>query len=425
MALFKTTAEIKKHVPSFNKNITWATLEPFAEQSELKYIVPLLGNEQYVELESKYQANTMTAAQTALLKQVQRPLAYYIFYEAQPFLSVQVGDMGVQEQSSSEGTSNPARQWVANNLRRSAIKSADTFADKLLEYLETNHETFPKWTASTAYTKTRDSFVNTTAQLAEHLHIGNSRRTFLALRPFISLVEKEFILPALKLAILDDLKAKIADELNTPIPASSADMIEKIRRVVAWLAYYRALPHLAIDASMGEIHVTSQPAAELRRSPIDRERYKTAVTAAETTGMAFLRELTEYLDCNRDTIEAYAFGYEVTLDNGETLDLKEGDLVDLLIVTSASAQDVTLESSSGAEDVIPTTTFTAAEKQVFRADFLALSDISLTATTTVGPVTINYWKKADYPPQDALLDAMPNPDYKHPDNSQSKSSFWV
>ncbi|MFN4254540.1 MAG: DUF6712 family protein [Saprospiraceae bacterium] len=297
MALFKSMAEVKNYVSAFNRNMEFASLLPHIEQAEIRYILPLLGTAQHGSLHAAYQSSTMTAEHINLLRHVQRSLAYYALYEAVPYLAAMVGDMGVTEAQASEGTATPARQWIAKDLRASAIQSADNHADWLLQFLEANATTYTDWAGSSAATAAKALFLNTTAEFDNLLGIGGSRRTFLALCPYIRLAEQEYILPALGESLFNDLKAKIADR-DTPLSADDAKLLALVQRALAYLSMYKAMPFLAIQVSALGITTSSANDGQDSRSPADRKAYETLVTHTDQTGQSLLRSLRQFLDLN-------------------------------------------------------------------------------------------------------------------------------
>lgn len=308
--LFKTTADLKLHVAAINKNTTWESLKPSVDMAERKYIIPLISQAQYDALNAAYNAapQTLTAAQTALLAYVQRSLAHYTFYEALPSLAIMMSDMGVTEQTSSEGTAAPARQWVTKGLMEKAIADADLYADALLSFLEINHTNYLLWKASSSFTITKELFIANVAEFEAHVPVGGSKRVWLAMRSFVKLCEVEYILPAISQSLYDDLKAKILLTPGTALSASYQTLLSKIQRSLAWLALYKALPFQAVSFTPGVgITMTSTADGHTTRQAADRLRFETAMTAATGTAMSFLRELKKYLDDHAADYPLYTF----------------------------------------------------------------------------------------------------------------------
>ncbi len=283
----------------------WATLSPAVDQAERKYILPLLGKEQFDALATAYDVGPITTEQQTLLPHVQRPLAYYAFYEVLPLLTTMVSGMGVQEQSSSEGTSNPARQWVYQENRDTAIQNADSFADAMLEFLEENYNDYPLWKNSDAFTITKELFINTSDEYNDIVSIGRSKRVWLAIRPFVKMAETEYILHAISQPLYDDLKGKLLASLGTPLTNEYKTLLTKIRQALAWLVLYKALPFQAVQFTPGGIVQTSKNTGLKSQKPADRTAYETAMTAATTNGMSALRHLKKYLEENCEDYPLY------------------------------------------------------------------------------------------------------------------------
>lgn len=306
MSLFKTTAELKVFCPSFNRNMAWNTLSPKVDQAERKYIIPLIGKEQYTVLEAAYQAGTISDKLEALLPYVQRPLAYYTHFELLPELMAMESDMGLQEQESSEGTSSPARQWVYEEKRKNAIENADAFADAMLEFLEENHGDYAEWKGSSAFTITKQLFINTSDEYNDIVSIGRSKRVWLALWPFVNRAETEYILPAITEPLFTDLKAKLLASLTTPLSTEYATLLLKIKEALAWLALYKALPFQVVQFTPSGIVQTTTANGIKSQKPADRIVFENARTEAETNGLSALRALKQYLEENSSSYDKYS-----------------------------------------------------------------------------------------------------------------------
>lgn len=318
MSLFRTTAEIKVFCPTINRNTEWATLSPVVDQAERKYILPLLGKDQFEALATAYTAGSLTGQQQALLPHVQRPLAYYAFYELLPLLMTMVSDMGVQEQESREGTSSPARQWVFQQNRDTALENADTFADALLEFLEENYNDYPLWKNSDAFTLTKELFINTSDEYNDIVPIGRSKRVWLALRPFVRMAETEYLLHTLSEPLFNDLKAKLLASLGTPLTDQYKVLLIKVQRALAWLALYKALPFQAVQFTSGGIVRTARKTGLQKQTPADRTAFETAMAHAGNNGRSALRSLEKFIHDNPEDYTLYenldsqvAPGYEI------------------------------------------------------------------------------------------------------------------
>src|SRR3954452_12248840 len=126
MSLFRSTADLKLFT-DVHKQTDWATLKIYVEQAEATYIIPIISQAMY----DSYH-DMMNDANNALKKfdeiftntkdlnafmMIGRSLANYALYEAFPFLNTSLGDIGVTQLSSKEGTTNPAAQWRYESRR--------------------------------------------------------------------------------------------------------------------------------------------------------------------------------------------------------------------------------------------------------------------------------------------------------------------
>jgi hypothetical protein len=309
MALLKDIEEIKKHVP-INLNMDYETVKPFVDQCELTHIIPAIGQDLYDKLNALYPYSyPMDPADEALLKHIQRALSYYTIGEASPFLSLMVGNIGMQEQSSKDGSSTPARQFVYNNYVKSLFKNGDIFMDNLLKFMEDNKTAYPLWANdSQAYTITKQFFIYSAQELSEYVKIFGSRTTFKAIRPFIDLAERKYIIPATCKALFDSLKSKLLSGYNT---AEDDIIINLIKRPLAYLAMVEAIPSLNLEISHeGARIVTFNDGNHSKGSANDNTvigniPQGSYLRSMKNNGDAFLSELKKYLEDNADDITLY------------------------------------------------------------------------------------------------------------------------
>lgn len=311
--LFKDTARFKAFFPTVNKNMAWETLSPFVAIAEQRYIVPLLGSDQYAALDNAYTAaaneTLLTTNEKALLEKVRWPLAYYTAFIAMPNLLTMVSDMGITEQQSTGGNATPSRQWVFESQYSETEKSAEAFADMLLSWLETNRATYPQWANSTARTINQKLLIDSTATLEHYVYVNQSRRAWLHLRPFTEQVEQDYILPALGADFWAEIQTAM---LGTP-SANQQKLIDRLRRAVATMAVGFALPRMALTATAGgalyaqtgDINFTNEEARRQQQIAIDYV----------TRGQGYLSEAKKWLDENASLFTTYQASTAV--GNGE------------------------------------------------------------------------------------------------------------
>src|SRR4051812_13190009 len=198
MALFRNTADLKLFT-DVHKQTDWQTLKLYVQQAEVSYIIPTISQamfDKYNTLindpgnaDKSFDAIFTDSTDLAAFNGIARALANYAMLEAFPFLNTPVGDIGVTQQSSKEGTATPAAQWRYESRRAAHLENGDRFTDQLLAYLESNADFFTDWKSSPAYTITKDLFISNSYLLSTYIGTNNSRRAYLAFRPHLRLSE--------------------------------------------------------------------------------------------------------------------------------------------------------------------------------------------------------------------------------------------
>lgn len=248
--LFRSTEELKTALGSLHQSMDFDTLASFVDQAELLHLQPYVGPELLAELHAALD-EAPTPAQAALIKHLRRALAYYVVLEAAPMVAVAFSDLGLSEQSADRAA--PARQWVYNNFVDSAGSNADTLLDTALFWLESRASEFPAWRNSDAYTVSKELFLHSAYDLSKFVNVAGSRRTYLALRPYLRRIEELEVLPLLGPERFAELKARIL----TPALLTPADreLWAAIKPVVAHKALAAAVAELPLQVSSAGVRV--------------------------------------------------------------------------------------------------------------------------------------------------------------------------
>lgn len=130
---------IKKNTP-LSKNVDIADIYPFINIAQDKYIKDLLGSKFFDSLKTKLIASTLSADEITLLKLVRPCLAYYICYEAIPFLGTKIRNKGILE-ANGENLNNADVNTV-KYLRQGCLGAAEYYLKRVQEYLCENHTLF-------------------------------------------------------------------------------------------------------------------------------------------------------------------------------------------------------------------------------------------------------------------------------------------
>jgi len=231
-----------EHYPSVNKNMEWSQLAPYIKQSIRTYIIPFIGVDMYDAIATAYENNTTDEIEKETIDLLQDAVAYYSIYHAMPKLNAVIAERGVQEQNDSKGTSRSISMWRFKNTRWDVMMNADNYLDQLLAHMEEGVENevlfFDDWKNSDAYKNGRSDFFRGTNDLNSFLKINNSRKTFLALLPYLKKVEQ--------LSLVNVLCEDQYEAILDPETKKEEQLYFLCRNYIAWSALEMAIPELRV-----------------------------------------------------------------------------------------------------------------------------------------------------------------------------------
>lgn len=249
--LLKSIDELRQYIP-VDVNMDFATVQPAVEEAEMLFIKDLLGDYYpvYQGLYDTYYAGLPTAPTeplTSLMPYVQRALAYYTMYLSVENLGVNIGDIGIQQQSGQN--SQPAPRWKVRALQLKYLLQADRHADQLLEFLEENASAvlYGEWYAdAVANTKMAGAIVYSTKIASKYIDINNSRRVFLRLKKRINEIEQHNI----KRLICKDQYDELVTQIQTgSLTSENSALISHLESYISKRALHLTLPSLAVQVS--------------------------------------------------------------------------------------------------------------------------------------------------------------------------------
>jgi hypothetical protein len=304
MSLFKTTDEIKDFLP-VNITFEFRDILPFLKEVEREIIVPVLGKDQYNDLHTKYQADTITAGDSddKLLQMARIPLASFAYMKWIPWGQVQIDSGGIRIVSSENLKS--AFPWQIQNLEQSARASGFSGIEALYVFLEENKATYTLWASSSAYTQSKELFINSAKEFTEYVNINCSRWTFNTVRAIISRIEDTVIKNTLGTTLFDAIKAEI---LSGSISSANQDLLNLIRPALANLTMAKAMAILPVKIDEFGITVLSTNNPDKSKSPAPADQISFMIHHYKTEGEDFLTQL-------QDKVNEGNTDYDDTLTN--------------------------------------------------------------------------------------------------------------
>lgn len=176
--ILKTIDQLKKYV-SVNNSTQWESVEPYVKQAERKFIKTLIGTTIYNDYADN-KPSGIPLEVYELLSEASANLAWFLYL---PLANVTVNDEGI---SVAQGTDYKAAEWwQVRDLRRTFLDGGLQAIDEALKIMEANEAEFSGWETTEGYTVFKELFVKRTDTFNKWYYIANSRRTFLALRPYM------------------------------------------------------------------------------------------------------------------------------------------------------------------------------------------------------------------------------------------------
>ena len=244
-------SNFKDHFPAINRTMSWASLKPFIRRATRNYIIPYLGDDFYDALVTYYTSGSGDDLMDEILEITQDALAHYTIYDAMPAINIVLSDMGAQENSSENASSQPASQWRYKSARWNAIQQADRSMDELLDVLYDNKDEadLSDWIGTPA-----NDFFPDPETLKSYLSHDISWRLFIAMIPYMKKALDKWISPVVTSQQLEDLITKIQAGSTS---ARENQLTEKIRYALAERSLQLAIPHLRLVIDSGSINFMS------------------------------------------------------------------------------------------------------------------------------------------------------------------------
>ncbi len=191
MALFKTTEELKDYYPA-RVTFDLEDLAPTLQRVEREYLRDqVLGEAQLNELQSAYDADTLTGVQEDLLKECRTVVANLGIYHFTGLGNVEFSTGGLVTGQTEH--KRPAAEWRTRDLERAVLSAGYRGIDDLLGYLHAHRSDFPTWTGSPQYAAWTKGWMRSTRDFQGYVNIGNSGYLFTRMLPVVRRIEQAVI----------------------------------------------------------------------------------------------------------------------------------------------------------------------------------------------------------------------------------------
>lgn len=186
--LINSIADVQNHL-SISKNFDWDKLNPSIKRGDRKFIISVIGDEQYDAI-AGYNGDDRTILRVKNM--LSEASATYGVMLAIPTVNNSLTNSGVKS-NKNEQTENASWHEV-RDLIRTYGTIANEALDESLRLMESNPNKFLEWSASEFYTVFTQNIVQQTSQFD---FVLNNRMSFIALKPYMKEVEEQYLKPLL------------------------------------------------------------------------------------------------------------------------------------------------------------------------------------------------------------------------------------
>jgi len=238
MALIKNIDEVREVLPQLVSNLNASSNLPDFDAVEEKHLVPLIGEALYEDLVSKYDDNSLSEDEEAVLKNVRRLIAAYAFLEDLATTHVFLTDVGVRVYST--GDMQKAAGWEYKELKKFLENKAFDATEVLLLYLWRHKADLPLWTDSDAYESFEGLLIRTGTDFSEQYKLFQPMRTFYALKTLLRDQQDSYVLSAIGADLLNYFL-----QLEDPT-ADESKIIRQLKKGLAFFTIKHACDHYVV-----------------------------------------------------------------------------------------------------------------------------------------------------------------------------------
>jgi hypothetical protein len=295
--------DFERYYPEINTNTAWSNWLPYIEQATRRYVLPLVSDSWYNALMTKHHADaTLTSTEEEALELLKTAVAYYAAMYAYPKKMDLFSDSGNMVNSPNHATATP--MGVFKSKLWDLTLTADDHLDALLNYMEQQvklkNTAFNLWKLSDAFLRGKADLFRSTEDLQQYHNIGSSRRTYLALLPYIRDAARLYIMPQIGQDMYNELVEQVGK--NT-VTTNNTVLLDYVRPALVKYALMCAADADGLNLDFDAPRVVSNPDGMDTRQQTVSNRMKARQNfrmTIENVAKQYLTDLTNYLNANPD-----------------------------------------------------------------------------------------------------------------------------
>lgn len=208
--LIENIEDLKKHIV-VSATFDFKKVLPYAERSERKLILKLIGLDQYDTIVLHQYVEGDFSPINLVRKLFGEAIAHWSLLLALPTINILISNSGTKTVEVDKTA--PADWRDKRDLSRSLFKTFNEALDDAFQIMEENVDDFPEWQVSKYYTIFKELIVQQTSQFNDYYNIRENRQTFIALKSPMREVEDQYLLGLLGECTLNFLKSKSNDPI--------------------------------------------------------------------------------------------------------------------------------------------------------------------------------------------------------------------
>jgi hypothetical protein len=207
--IIESTIELKKYV-SVAQSFVFDEFEPYINKAITTYIRKYVGD-LHEQLNLIDAADSNKEIKLKAKDYLSAAIANFGMFLYFPLLQIQLDSSGASVPQNENRKS--AEWWQIKDARRELLRSGHEAMDLLLEFLEKNPTVFTDY-ATNYSSLNNELIVNNAAVFSKYFNIFDSRQTFLALIPTISIVQDQYINTMICSELLTALKSETTGDVK-------------------------------------------------------------------------------------------------------------------------------------------------------------------------------------------------------------------
>lgn len=278
--------------------LSFLSVKPSIEHAERRFLLPILGEGLYQDLQTKFTANTLSGKDQILFKKLQLALSSLTLYLYAPISEVQLSDNGLRRGHSEQMPG--AFKYQVQEYRKAMLERGFEALEDAIAYLNANAADFSLWTNAPEFLSFRQLFIRTGSELQQYFTgIRFPRMLFLLLRSSMFNVQELTLAPAISTNIYKGLCSKYTSAAPN-FTAEEKQLLDYVCRSLAHLTVARGLPVVVatLDEHGASILTGGEDAGShnSKRAPASNYHLDNITKMAEDAGITWLDKAVDYLN---------------------------------------------------------------------------------------------------------------------------------